>query len=110
MSLGGGEEGGNAEAIPAPSVALQPHSLTILTSLCLCLLRVSVDRKQHGASSILYRYDNDEKTDLTFLFPVTNKLYIATHVSRKITDFSDVLVRIFRILTISNTEIFLSLE
>lgn len=44
---------------------------------------VSVDRKQHGASSILYRYDNDEKTDLTFLFPVTNKLYIATHVSRK---------------------------
>lgn len=78
----GGEERGNAKATPAPSIALLPHSLTILTSLCLCLLRVSTDRRQQGASSILYMCDNDEKNRFDF-FISCDKLYIAIHVSRK---------------------------
>jgi len=37
------------------------------------------------------------KTDLFFLFHVTNKIYISIQGSRIVTDFSEVFVRIFEI-------------
>lgn len=55
-----------------------------------------------------------KKTDLTFLFPVTNYILPSTS-PEKITDFREVLViwnlkLIWKILTFSNCKIFLSLE